>query len=455
MAVYTEMTYASWLAGKLESLFEQGKLRWISARVETKVPGEPKRADIIISTATRAELVIEVKRPENHEDNPFAQAVVLQARDYAKARGIGYFVTHNIQSFATWSVSASLPLDQAFVAPVDTVQEFESFANQILEAWKALLPRLAVLISTGKPPLPLEATFAEMVGENIDSIIGSTTIVTETAEKIIADPVYRKQFDSWLASRGRNPPQNVHEAQAEAGVFSKQVLYAWCNQLLFYRAIQQRYHLDPLLTSKLESVEAFASSVNSRFSEAMRATGDFETVFVPTAEILPVCDAKATRKIVALARNLDYYDFSQIPYDLLGGLFQRLLLQRERHLMGQFFTPAPLADLIISLVGKPGASYLDPACGSGTFLVRSYNRIRVEEGLAHKDILPRTWGFDLAQFPAHLATVNLALQDLSETDNHPNVARRDFFSVLGSKDTLSVSYARTTLAAYGGGGKPT
>jgi hypothetical protein len=455
MTIFTEMTYASWLSGKLEAQFDEGKLRWSSARVETRTPGDLKRPDIILSTATRPEVIIEVKRPENLEDNPFAGPVVAQASDYAKSRGIKYFVTHNIQSVATWQVGGSLPLDQAFIAPIDSLQDFEAFSGEILAGWGRLLPRIEALVSTGKPLLPLEITFAEMVGQNIDSIVGSTAIVSQTAERVIADPSYRKQFDSWLASRGRNPPQTDQDARAEAGVFSQQVLYAWCNQLLFYRAIQQRYKLGPLLTSKPETIEEFASAINARFAEAMKATGDFETVFVPPAQMLPVCDAKATRKITALARNLDYYDFSRIPYDLLGGLFQRLLVQRERHLMGQFFTPTQLADLIIGLTGKEGAAYLDPACGSGTFLIRSYNRIRTEEGLTHREILPRTWGFDLAQFPAHLATVNLALQDLSETDNHPNVSRKDFFAVDGPKDTLAMSYAKATLAAFGGGGRAT
>jgi hypothetical protein len=455
MAVYTEMTYASWLAGKLEGLSEQGGFRWTKARVETKVAGDAKRADIILSTPTRDELVIEVKRPENHEDNPFANAVISQASDYAKARGIDYFVTHNIQSVATWQVGHDLPLDQAFVAPVDALQEFEGYSDEILDAWRKLLPRLETLVSTGKPLLPLETTFAEMVGQNIDSIVGSTTMVALTTEKVIADPSFRREFDHWLATRGRNPPQTDKEAQAEAAIFVKQVLYAWCNQLLFYRAIQQRYGLGPLLIETPKTLPEFAQTINARFVEAMKATGDFETVFVPPAPFLPVCDAPGTAKVVALARNLDFYDFSRIPYDILGGLFQRLLIQRERHLMGQFFTPTPLADLIIALAGRGGGSYLDPACGSGTFLIRSYNRVRTEEGLDHKRTLPRVWGFDIAQYPAHLATVNLALQDLKETDNHPNVSRTDFFKVDGPTDKLAMEYAKATLIGYGANGKST
>jgi len=448
MAVYTEMTYASWLSAKLEAIAQEQGLRWKRAHVETKSAGMAKRADIILSTDTRDELVIEVKRPENGADNPFSQPVVAQAAGYARAHGMQFFVTHNVQAVAVWRLGSNLPEDQAFISTVETVQEYESQESQILDGWRALLPRLESLVATGRKLLPLETTFAEMVGQHVESIVGSTNMVAATAMRVVTDAGYRKKFDSWLASRGRDAPQTDNEAHVEASVFCKQVLYAWCNQLLFYRAIQQRYELDPLSVEGLTTVEEFATAIDKRFAQAMKATGDFETVFVPPAPMLPVCDAASTRKIVALARNLDYYDFENISYDVLGGLFQRLIVQRERHLMGQFFTPTPLADLIIASCGGEGAKYLDPACGSGTFLIRSYSRIKAEEGLGHLQILPRIWGFDLAQYPAHLATVNLALQDLGETNNHPNVSRRDFFTVEGPKDTLAIDYAKN-LIGYG------
>lgn len=449
MAAYTEMTYASWLAGKLEGFFDSGGSRWKRARVETKAVGSRSRADIVLSTDAADEVVIEVKRPEIPQDAPFSPAVVEQAREYARQLGVQVFATHNIQAVAIWQLGGQLPADQVFIAPVDSLAEFEAHAGRILAAWKEILVRLEGLVATGRPQVPLETSFAELVGGFIDSVIEGSEVVTLTTKKVLKDADYRRQFDHWIATKGRTPPETDKELEAESEVFAKQFFYAWCNQLLFYRAIQGRYGLPRLDVDGAKDVQALRDTLSSRFAEAMKVTGDFETVFVPPADILPECDLAATNRIVALIRNLDYYDFTNVPYDVLGRLFERLIVRRERHIMGQFFTPTPLADLIIALAGGTTASYLDPACGSGTFLVRAYNRIRSQVGAKHLEILPRVWGFDIAQYPAHLATVNLALQDLGETNNHPNVSCNDFFQIEGPNHRMVVPYARPHLASFG------
>lgn len=50
--------------------------------------------------------------------------------------------------------------------------------------------------------------------------------------------------------------------------------------------------------------------------------------------------------------------------------------------------------------------------------------------LKHEDILETLWGNDIAKFPAHLATINLAINDLSVDRNYPNILQEDFFNLL-------------------------
>ncbi len=74
----------------------------------------------------------------------------------------------------------------------------------------------------------------------------------------------------------------------------------------------------------------------------------------------------------ALALRLrSTYDLSRISEDLLKGLYQELVDPETRHDLGEFYTPDWLAELTLGEAGfleaeKP--SFLDPACGSGTFL---------------------------------------------------------------------------------------
>lgn len=73
---------------------------------------------------------------------------------------------------------------------------------------------------------------------------------------------------------------------------------------------------------------------------------------------------------------------------------------------------------------------LDPSCGAGTFLVRAYNHKKLlNQRMTHEKILDKLWGNDIAKFPATLATINLAINDLSVEKNYPNILQEDFFEI--------------------------
>jgi hypothetical protein len=75
---------------------------------------------------------------------------------------------------------------------------------------------------------------------------------------------------------------------------------------------------------------------------------------------------EATRIIL---ERIDTYDLTQINEDILKGLYQELVDARERHELGEYYTPDWLAELIVAeTLTDPKTAVLDPACGSGTFL---------------------------------------------------------------------------------------
>ena len=73
---------------------------------------------------------------------------------------------------------------------------------------------------------------------------------------------------------------------------------------------------------------------------------------------------------------------------------------------------------------------MDPTCGTGTFLIRSYNRLKQYGPKAHHELLNQIWGIDIAGFPAELATINLCRQNFGDYLNFPRVLRKDFFDVV-------------------------
>ena len=112
-----------------------------------------------------------------------------------------------------------------------------------------------------------------------------------------------------------------------------------------------------------------------------------------------------------MARTLSEYEpatgslLPEATRDLLKKLYQYLIPREIRHDLGEYYTPDWLADLVLNEVdykGQPGVRVLDPACGSGTFLVLAIKRAReaAEEKLAEpeatvKEIVGNITGFDL------------------------------------------------------------
>ena len=137
------------------------------------------------------------------------------------------------------------------------------------------------------------------------------------------------------------------------------------------------------------------------------------------------------KEVRELVNILKRYNFSKIGYDVIGRIFERLIPQVERHNLGQYFTNPDIVDLILNFcLHNEDQKLLDPACGAGTFLVRAYQHKKLmNQFKKHEDILNTLWGSDIAKFPAHLATINLAINDLAVERNYPNILQEDFFKL--------------------------
>ncbi|MGB6836713.1 MAG: N-6 DNA methylase [Dehalococcoidia bacterium] len=112
-----------------------------------------------------------------------------------------------------------------------------------------------------------------------------------------------------------------------------------------------------------------------------------------------------------MARVLSEYEpatgslLPEATRDLLKKLYQYLIPREIRHDLGEYYTPDWLAELVLDEVGYRGSAdvrLLDPACGSGTFLVLAIRRAREEadERLGEEkdtveSIVSNITGFDL------------------------------------------------------------
>lgn len=114
------------------------------------------------------------------------------------------------------------------------------------------------------------------------------------------------------------------------------------------------------------------------------------------------------------------FDFSGLSGDLLGQLYQSYFDPETRKALGEFYTPPEVVEFILDYVGYQGPGIaakrlLDPACGSGTFLIHALKRYlegspgTIREKLQSlRDGFPIV-GFDINPFAVLMSQVNYAL----------------------------------------------
>ncbi len=116
--------------------------------------------------------------------------------------------------------------------------------------------------------------------------------------------------------------------------------------------------------------------------------------------------------------------------DLFKRLYQNLVPKKIRHDLGEYYTPDWLAELVLDEVGWTRETFekiaqelgplaplelrlLDPACGSGTFLILAISRLRqyieehwIDKGTALKKITKNIVGFDINPLAVIASRVN-------------------------------------------------
>ncbi|MGC9444879.1 MAG: restriction endonuclease subunit M, partial [Candidatus Methanospirareceae archaeon] len=126
-----------------------------------------------------------------------------------------------------------------------------------------------------------------------------------------------------------------------------------------------------------------------------------------------------------LILTLYKFDFSEIVGDPLGTLYQRYFDKETRKALGEFYTPQEVVEYILDAVGYEGRGVigkrlLDPACGSGTFLVEALRRyLKASEQIADEKgwskILEELCneyhivGFDIHPFATFMAQMQFML----------------------------------------------
>ena len=441
------------------------------AKIEEYGAGSNKRQDLrILDREHRTPILSgEVKMPGTAEGrSPYDDASMKDAFNKADNIQAKYFFTWNVNTLVLFDRSLwDRPmLDRRidwFELIDDLGYRLESPGDCARpEVQKCLrekyLPRIfakfarivqGTLINWGRKP---DEIFLHSLEDHLQwPIIGTREyLVAQCAN----DKAFARDLQVWMTGEMQwtfNPDDPVNWRQALDRA-ARTLCYVFTNRAIFYKAVQAKFH-ENLKSLTMPAAKIGPSLIYKHFrlffEAAVKTTGDYEPVFYPDdddwAGSLIFADPKACQGWTGFFRGLEQYDFRQVPSDILGGIFQKLISPEERQKFGQFFTHEDIVDVINAFcIRRAGDVVLDPACGSGSFLVRAYHRKAWLSGQGrggrrhqdhekpHQELLREIYGCDIALFPAHLATLNMAARHISDEENFPLIRRGNFFEVAES-----------------------
>ncbi len=144
-------------------------------------------------------------------------------------------------------------------------------------------------------------------------------------------------------------------------------------RLIFCKIWDERY--DPTALPKFrvgfnESPETVKENIDKLFSEVKKELIS-DGVFDKEEEIK--LDAKSVAYVVG---ELEQYSLSKTDKDVVGDAFEVFAESKLVGEKGEFFTPREIVKTAIKIVNpQPQQSVLDPACGSGGFLIYALEHI--------------------------------------------------------------------------------
>jgi type I restriction-modification system DNA methylase subunit len=343
-----------------------------------------------------------------------------------------YFVTWNMQQAAIWELTEDNAHYQKIskeYPPIFAIERKEDWLrrdnqNELKKLAREILDDLAQLHKKGRLILitPDVTFFVNKIRGANDQLV--TLFNRALYEMFNRDRAFRAEFEKWARLQGVPDPGSAEFFE----VASRQAVYRLMVKILFYTALRfHRHELPPLDLPEVGADEAH-EILGGAFAKARAIDwyAVFEEEFIDNVS----WPEGAVDIIATLLTELDEFNFYDLAQDIFGAVFEQLIPYDDRHLLGQYFTREELVDFIDGFCIKTANDKVfDPTCGTGTFLLRAYDRLVDMGNRNHRDLLSALWGNDIAHFPASIATVNLFRQKFEDTANFPRVIAEDFFDI--------------------------
>ncbi len=266
----------------------------------------------------------------------------------------------------------------------------------------------------------------------------------ERTENIIADPpVGYGKVQEWRYLKGvpRSEPsvieraelirvlEKCHQTLWQGGKFAPTQAFDELAKILFIKIRDEKkarrdgepYNFQIKTHEKPESV---ANRINALYQDAKAQEPE---VFTENIEV-------DENRLFSVVNHLQGISLNQTDLDVKGIAFERFLGNFFKGEIGQFFTPREVVEFMVDMVTPHHEELvLDPACGSGGFLLHAMDYIRKQASDYHDKesrehylhwhdfAEKRLFGIEVNDSIARVAKMNMIIHD----DGHSNVISND------------------------------
>lgn len=418
------------LAGKVVEWFNyaigSGSFPFKEATSETGVEVDltTKFGDVILwknRQSAEALAYFELKPPFSKKEN------LKTFRQKANQLNVKYAYTWDFTNLVVYSKDDNFdkPIGTEPTKTISNINEWLRGDKQaLIKAYiNRICDELNNLLETGKFTnfKPEKIYFVRFIKDTVEKLI---PLFEAFVTKELSDKDTRAKVIAYFSKQG----YSFKNREEYIKIITRQRVYGLITKIIFYLTVR-RYFND--LPDILDSQESDLNKLlKEAFSKAQEK--DWQAVFVDDL----IEDLGIPKESFSILRyffsELRAYYFEQLADDVIGELFEKIIEPEQRHDLGQYFTNEYLVDFILgAVVNDKDGFYADPTCGSGTFLIRLYDRLKHinNNRLSHNELLNRIWGIDIGKFPSELSTINLFRQNPKEYENFPRVINEDIFNV--------------------------
>ncbi|WP_369033256.1 N-6 DNA methylase [Streptomyces adonidis] len=327
-----------WLLAKPEELVRQKfihrmnaqwgyRLEQMAQEVPTTSGRKSVRADIVVAASPQAlnekrdyVMVVETKA----ENVPIRQADYEQGESYARAAGVEFLVLHNSKTTSYFRLAPGFPGTSVEIASVPRASDLQS-------------------------------------KKRLDEIRNSTKAFTR-------DEFQRLLFDCHCILRDNH--------KMDPGAAFDEI-----SKILFIKMAYERMgEIEIFTTDTLRDV-AKNNLLREHPGALLKTLFDVTKNFYRTDQLFGERDELnvSLATFTEIVKKLEKFNLSDTGEDVKGLAFERFLGDTFRGDLGQFFTPRPIVNFMVDMLDpQEGDRIIDPAAGTGGFLITALGRVRAD-----------------------------------------------------------------------------